>query len=696
MTQVAKGNNEHLEIKRLKSLYRYEKAFLKHKYKGSGRKFFKRIKGTSEVILVAPFSVKHQTTLGKYSGGLARLLSKATACQTIVASKMFQEKDKAKALEQYDSLMNLQETRVIVELRTHYSDNDEVLISAIGENKDFFERLALYTIQYNLKDTDAANIVNTKEMSTAFFMLFHPATSQSSLPQTLIIDVSEHFFVQDNDGSFDIVFQAIREIVVLLNCMDWAADKYFIYRLWQSNTQLPQDKVEFINASNHFSENALIHICSPMGLQETARINKIKGDTVSKEIEALCSTTEVKKDEYVVLTNRLIEMLFRREWIEGVEELPGLRGAPVIIYENNSEQYEIGLPKADQVNGIALSTALFNEKKDLSSKYDFLVFNSFSDSRIFIEVEKSDYKDNGRVKDSNGTPNAKKVMMPRYYRLMMGFTEKPLSTIRAEKYYGILSDISQKTANPENAITEDDFKRCYTKIQGHPYYQLVEEDEVALDEKENYRGSIERITKYLEEIGAYKYVNLIRIPKINKPRKAFIEWLKGICERIKLKILKKLIGKSEYILKTSWAAETDDKNSVARLNGNMMSLIGVSENDKILIRFGENVITLRVLQNDDLTDYEIGIPSSGRRDLKMNSVNDIVIVHRDMVHTFRRHSQEQTIAILGTVLAVVQVLTAIDIFTNSFWGILTAIVVCVVAIVLMLYFALSEERVKVK
>jgi protein-S-isoprenylcysteine O-methyltransferase Ste14 len=108
------------------------------------------------------------------------------------------------------------------------------------------------------------------------------------------------------------------------------------------------------------------------------------------------------------------------------------------------------------------------------------------------------------------------------------------------------------------------------------------------------------------------------------------------------------------------------------------------------------LLTLRVLPKDDLTDYEIGIPSSGRLALKMNSINDIVTVHRDMEHAFKRHSQEQTIAILGTVLAVAQVLTVFPVFTSSWKGVAAAIAVCVIAIALMLYFALSEERVKVK
>lgn len=103
-----------------------------------------------------------------------------------------------------------------------------------------------------------------------------------------------------------------------------------------------------------------------------------------------------------------------------------------------------------------------------------------------------------------------------------------------------------------------------------------------------------------------------------------------------------------------------------------------------------------VVYQNNSDRYEIGIPSSGRLALKMNSINDIVTVHRDMEYAFKRHSQEQTIAILGTVLAVAQVLTVFPVFTSSWKGVAAAIAVCVIAIALMLYFALSEERVKVK
>ena len=187
-------------------------------------------------------------------------------------------------------------------------------------------------------------------------------------------------------------------------------------------------------------------------------------------------------------------------------------------------------------------------------------------------------------------------------------------------------------------------------------------------------------------MGVFNNVEILRVPKEVKQKEKICVRLKRWIDKLKIKILKKAIGKSEYLLKTEWTSETDDRNNIARLSSNMMSLLGVLENDKILVRFGKKQEILRVLANDDLTDYQIGIPASARKKLGMNSINDIVIVHRDMVHIFWRHSEEQTIAILGTVLAVFQVISQIWI----------GVLLCLIVIPLIMYFVLNEERVKVK
>ncbi|WP_024866540.1 hypothetical protein [Butyrivibrio sp. FCS014] len=647
-----------------KRLQSCRKAFEKGRSGRGKTNFFKVTPGASDVVLCvknkgASSSSKEYKNLQK----MARKLAVSTGCGLLTASKTPGTDAEKKAMERdYCALISANVVNTVVELETDPAAKGGIKISAYGEDKDFLDKLVLFTEEYVYGEKD----------------------------EVLEADV----------------LKAAGKLINLLDTMDPMADSYDVYRLWQasSKSHIPQDKIEFpISEESAFTVNDLVHVCSPEGVHQTARVNAVNKVTLSELQSFLGDSLQDSKPEYVILTNRLIELLFGREWIEGLEEVPGLRGAPVIVYENHTDRYEIGVPKADQVNRIALSTALFKAKRQSADKYEYQLINRYSDSRIHIDVENSDYKDNGRVKSKDGTPEAKKVMMPRYYRLMMGYLEKPLKTLRAEEYKNILVQLSERqektgaNGDSEPEITKEDFDRCYSKIPGQAYYQLVYPDEAAsLEERALYEESAARVVKYLESIGAYSMVDMIRVPKKRPAKKNLRDRLRSLRNRIWVKILKITIGRAEYILKTSWAGDTDDKNSVARLNGNMMSLLGVSENDKIQICFGDNIITLRVLEKDELSDYEIGIPSSGRRALKMNSINDIVIVQRDMVHAFKRHSQEQTIAILGTVLAVAQVLTAFEIFTNSVAGIICGVVICILAIILILYLALSEERVKVK
>ena len=173
---------------------------------------------------------------------------------------------------------------------------------------------------------------------------------------------------------------------------------------------------------------------------------------------------------------------------------------------------------------------------------------------------------------------------------------------------------------------------------------------------------------------------------VTDARDQAIEVVRNRVDRIIEWGLTKIIGKSEFLLTTVWTNETDDKNFIARLSPNIMSLLGITDNDKVVIKYGEKNITVRVLANPELGDYEIGIPANARALLNMYSVNDVVVVARDMRHTFKRNSQAQTIAILGTVLAVFQVI-------QQLW---VGVLLCVIFIPLIIYFSLNEERIKVK
>lgn len=672
-----------------KSIKKYERGFSKRKYKGhTFGKLLGVSRNESHIAVLALNSTIVEDTEGihpvcYYSGGIARQLAYETGCKAIYNRKRIRSKKSAYYREQLQT--HLRDVNFIVIIRCHENNQTggaDIEVSLKGEEKNvsFIKRLIQYTAEYTF--SKYSECVEMKQFDPALDDFFHEETDLISI---VCLDYNLNSF-RNKKKQFFLTF---KRIISAISNMDWLAEKKQVYRIWQADakSQIPQDKLElfsFCGNSNtdSFGENSFIHLISYTNMHETVRLRKASDNSLNRLKEYLqVGKYMVEENQFAVLTNRMIEKLYGREWFEDKEEIPGLFGVPVIAYENEKESYGVGIPKANQVNDISLSTSLFNEKIELSSKYDYMIFNRFTDSRMFIEIENSDYKDNGRVTD-------KKVMMPRYYRLMMGYLERPLKTIREEEYNEMYNNLDENT--------KKDFCKWYEKMHGQAYYQLKELENIDGPLETEMLESKERVISHLELLGVYRRVNLIRLPKQNFRTQKDRIMPESLLYRLKMKLLKKTIGKAEYILKTNWAGDTDDKNNVARLNSNMMKLIGVSENDKIIIKFGKSVITLRVLVKDELSDYEIGIPSSGRRSLDMNSMNDIVIVHRDMEHTFKRHSQEQTIAILGTVLAAAQIMTASSFFTSTWWGVVIGIVICLIAIVAMLYFALSEERVKVK
>jgi hypothetical protein len=194
-----------------------------------------------------------------------------------------------------------------------------------------------------------------------------------------------------------------------------------------------------------------------------------------------------------------------------------------------------------------------------------------------------------------------------------------------------------------------------------------------------------RVIALQQYLGVDDHIDLLRIPKRKTKSMTLGGRVVGAWRLIVNKLLEKIVGKVECSLRSTWTSETDDKNNVARLSPNMMSLIGVSENDKIVVRYGEDRAVLRVLAGANMVDYMIGLPAPTRKALKLSSVN-VVVVHRDMNHIFKRHSLVQNMALVGLVLAITQI-------TTNLWVLLLC---CVVFLPVSLYFILNEERIKVR
>ncbi len=701
MNTKEEKKKKRLDKKRAKLIKRYERKYASHKYDGKGKKFIDTLDGKSVIAITAPHSVNcfdiENRKADILSGGISRLLIKETGCHGICIKKKYSENQRSEMIEQISDVINRNGIKLILDIQVYETENDSLidLFSYTNSEKYRFVSNAIrYSFEYKYRKFSISKIVNCLENEENDICL--EAAKRQNISHVKI-GLNKKFCNLQQKENLIFLYHVLYDTIVMLSQLDWSAECICAFRLWQSAAHKPQDKIElFLNSlESPFEENDLLNVRTYGTELEQVRLHKPEKGTKSDIEKSFVDCNESILKEYVFLTNRLIEILFGREWIEVQEEDVGLKGAPIIIYKNAKDIYPIGLPKANRIDGVFFSSALYEEKEKEASAFDFVIFNRYTDSRLYIKFEKADYEDFGRVKDSNGNP-AKKVMIPRYYKRLLGYLDYPLRMIRSEEYSGIIKRLSDEIeragCNTEKSKKlkkqKKAFETCYEKIDGEVFYKL--KNQYAIDRETEVEPEEEiKKTRDLVINAQMKLLHnaeILRIPKEIKPKEKLYKRFVNLLNNVFITILKKVIGKSEYLLKTEWTNETDDKNNIARLSSNMMSLLGVSENDKILIKFGKKQEVLRVLADDKLSDYQIGIPAPARKSLGMNSINDIVIVHRDMIHIFWRHSEQQTIAILGTVLAVFQVVSEIWI----------GMLLCIILTPLIMYFVLNEERVQVK
>lgn len=674
--------------KRIAAIRKNEKPFSAHGHVGRGRKAFEVIEGKSVIAITAPHAVSYfeggSRSADAYSGGLAKALATDTGCFAFLPRKGYDGDRRAELANEMAQFFRQRRLKIAVDLQLVETAADTVVFLDKDDPDDpkygFLSRAIQYSFEYRYQDSGIDRIAG--EGAARPSSITYEAASSAGM-KYVYLGINKRYVSPDDKERLAFLYDTLLETLRMLSNLDWDAEMIRVYRLWQSAMHKPQDKIEIVSTerTGAFEKESLLNICT-YGLElEKVRLHEPQRKTL-EELEQGASGSFAKA-EYVFLTNRLIEILFGREWIEADEARPGLQGAPILVYASRREVYPIGLPKANQIDGVTFSSGLYEEKREESKLFDYVLFNRYSDSRLYIDYEKADYGDHGRVRTADGQP-AKRVMIPRYYKRLLGYLDYPLLMIRKEEYERILPQLSEA----EKAA----FDGCYEKIKGEVFYKIRDRfadrqvDGPETDGDTETEGIKKTVVDAQTRLGLYRNIEILRVPKEVKPREKLFKRIKKRFEKLTDTILKKAIGKSEYLLKTEWTSETDDRNNIARLSSNMMSLLGVSENDKILVRFGKKQEILRVLAKDELTDYQIGIPAPARKRLGMNSINDIVIVQRDMVHIFLRHSEEQTIAMLGTVLAVFQVIQRI-------W---VGALLCMLLTPLIMYFVLNEERVKVK
>lgn len=658
---------------RINRIVKLNKSFSGNKYNGVGKEKFSFLNGNIPILLSAPHAVNHFRNgsvkyADKMTGGLVKFLQNETGCH-IVCSTKYSESDPNFDLEseyknQLAEYIFNHDIKLVIDL--HGSSKEKPYAVELGtvpnsdcenyslKGNDFVETLIKYAFEYEFKNK---NFERDRITKNTIFDAGHQDTvtkfvAENTNAAAVQLEINSIFRDENNQSELYCLTETLKKIINVLGYINWQdSNKIEVYKLRQSSKHKPQDVVS-VELESNYRSGSVVGIMSYIGRYDDARVVI---NTINKK----------SKSEYIYLTNRLIENITGEEWSNQGE--CNIKDMPIVLY-NNCYEYQIGLPKANQINTVALSSVLYEKNKNDKDKYDFIIYNKFNDARLYVDFEQLDYGDNGRVKDKDGNP-AEKIMIPRYYRKLLGYMDYPLKMIRTEEYKLNLKSLS-----------DDDrqlFKTFYEEIKGEDYYVLKEIDDVR-----DYNIKMDRLIKIQKEWGCFDQVSIIKIPKIKNSTKTKILSKHRLMDRL----LNKVIGKADFYLKSEWTSETDDRNNVARLNSNMMSLLGISENDKIEVIFGEVTVKTRVLINNDIDDYQICLPAPVRKRLGENNINDIVVVHRDMFYTFLRHSEEQAIAILGTVLAVFEVI-------DTFW---VGALICLVFTPLILYFILNEERIKVK
>ncbi len=123
------------------------------------------------------------------------------------------------------------------------------------------------------------------------------------------------------------------------------------------------------------------------------------------------------------------------------------------------------------------------------------------------------------------------------------------------------------------------------------------------------------------------------------------------------------IGKSTVSLLCRRPYESDEGADVVRMSSSDMNLPGVTEMDKVIIRYKDKSVGCRVPEPDDgkafseanlptTLNYAIGIPAHIRKKPGLYHINTAVKVDRDTSFIFKKSINEQIVPILLTLFSV--------------------------------------------
>lgn len=154
------------------------------------------------------------------------------------------------------------------------------------------------------------------------------------------------------------------------------------------------------------------------------------------------------------------------------------------------------------------------------------------------------------------------------------------------------------------------------------------------------------------------------------------------------------VGKSTISLLCRRPYENDEGSDIVRITAANMNLLGVSEMDKVIIKYKNKSVKCRVLELEDEKTFldsniptsihnAIGIPVHIRKKLGLCNVNTAVKVDRDTTFIFKKSINEQIVPVLLTIFSI-------NLFTDpKIW---IKVLISLLSIPIIVYLNLSSKR----
>jgi len=162
-----------------------------------------------------------------------------------------------------------------------------------------------------------------------------------------------------------------------------------------------------------------------------------------------------------------------------------------------------------------------------------------------------------------------------------------------------------------------------------------------------------------------------------------------------------IVGNREMLLKCGRPYPSDEDKDVVRISRDNLSLLGIEESDRVVIRFKNRHAVARVicidsfdqisetnlLQKETSINLMVGIPAHLRKALGVYQLDTGVIVERHAWHLFKKKAYMQCVPILALAFTVFQTFPK---------NVTLAILIFLFSLPIVIYTVLSEVRNKVK